>query len=433
MRKKVIFLILGIIIVLILVWIFTGRAKNNTVKEVLSASTVKRGDLLITVSGNGTLEAQKSLGILSKISGTVTFIVEEGKQVKEGEVLAKIDPSDYKNTYDQAYITYKNAEVSYEQAKLDYETQKRQLDQNLKDAQVTKDNALIEYKQAEKGLNRTQELFKKGVASQSDLDTAEATFEKAKNSYSQAEANYQLVKSNYNAELKNLDKNLEAAKLSLDKAKLELSNAKANLDNTVIKAPFSGIVSNVSVVVGDYISASTSLLTLLDAKNVELSLEVDETDIAKISVGLPVKVTLDAFPDDEFEGEVIRISPTAIISNNIPIFKVRVRIPNPDLKLKVGMSADGDIVLLERRDVLLLPLKAVKSTERRSYVEVLKQNGETELVRVTLGENDGINVIVESGLSEGDQVVLSSNSSANNTSGNAQIRIGIPGMGGPGR
>jgi len=230
--------------------------------------------------------------------------------------------------------------------------------------------------------------------------------------------------------LKTLNKNLEAAKLSLDKAKLELSNAKANLDNTVIKAPFSGIVSNVSVVVGEYISASKSLLTLLDAKNVELSLEVDETDIGKVSVGLPVKVTLDAFPDDEFEGKVIRISPTATISNNIPIFKVRVRIPNPDLKLKVGMSADGDIVLLERKNVLLVPLKVVRSTERRSYVEVLKQNGEIELVRVTLGEDDGINVIVESGLSEGDQVVLSYSSSTNKTtSGNAQIRVTIPGVG----
>lgn len=429
MKRKLFIIFVILILVGVGLWWGFGRAnKNGKNNLVLNTHTVRRGDLLITVSGSGTLEAERSLDITSKVSGTVTYVVEEGKRVREGEVLVKIDPIDYQNTYKQALIAYKNYENSYEQAKLSYEIQKRQLEKNLKDAQISRDNAYIEYQNAKDNLERIKELFKKGFASQSDLDTAEFNFERAKNSLAQAEANLRLVKENYDSQLKNLQKDLEASKLSLEKAKIDLSNAKRNLDNTIIKAPFSGIVSNVNIVRGQNISSSLVLMTLLDTKNMELYLEVDETDIGKVSVGLPVRITLDAFPDEEFEGKVIRISPTATIVNNIPIFKVRIRIPNEDLRLKVGMSADGDIILLERKNVLLVPLKAVQRTERRSYVEVARPNGERELVRVTLGEDDGTNVIVESGLKEGDIVVIPSSSAPSTDRRSQQMQIRIPGL-----
>jgi len=428
-KRNILLIVIAILIVIIGSWGIFGRSsKTSSNKTTITTYTVQRGDLLVTVSGSGTLEAERSLDIVSKVSGTVIYVIEEGKKVKAGDILVRIDPTDYQISYNQALISYKNAENSYEQAKLNYETQKRNLDKNLSDAQISRDNAFLEYQNAEKNLERIKELFEKGFVSQSDLDNAKLTLEKAKNSYTQAETNLKIVKSNYEAQLKNLQKDLEASKLSFERSKLDLQNAERNLANTVIRAPFAGIVANVKVVNGQIISNNTILMTLLDTDNVELSLEIDETDIGKVSLGLPVRVTLDAFPDEEFEGKVIRISPVATISNNIPIFKVRVKIPNPDLKLKVGMSADGDIILLEKKNVLLIPLKAVKKTERRSYVEVLKGDGTTELVRVTLGEDDGTNVIVESGLKEGDVIVLpSSSSTSRSTNQQMQIRIlGVP-------
>jgi len=427
-KRNILLIVIAILIVIIGSWGIFGRSsKTSSNKTTITTYTVQRGDLLVTVSGSGTLEAERSLDIVSKVSGTVIYVIEEGKKVKAGDILVKVDPTDYQISYNQALISYKNAENSYEQAKLNYETQKRNLDKNLSDAQISRDNAFLEYQNAEKNLERIKGLFEKGFVSQSDLDNAKLTLEKAKNSYTQAETNLKIVKSNYEAQLKNLQKDLEASKLSFERSKLDLQNAERNLANTVIRAPFAGIVANVKVVNGQIISNNTILMTLLDTDNVELSLEVDETDIGKVSLGLPVRVTLDAFPDEEFEGKVIRISPVATISNNIPIFKVRVKIPNPDLKLKVGMSADGDIILLEKRNVLLIPLKAVRKTERRSYVEVLKGDGTTELVRVTLGEDDGTNVIVESGLKEGDVIVLPSSSSTSRST-NRQMQIRIPGV-----
>lgn len=432
MKKRVFIIILLILFVIgIGIWFTFGknRSKGST-SNSLNTYTVRRGDLIITVSGNGTLEPEKSLDIVSRVSGSVVYVVDEGKFVKQGDILLKLDQSDYQNSYKQSLIAYQNAKISFEQTRLNYESQRKQLDKSLQDARINRDNANIEFQNAKRNLERIEELYRKGVASQSDLDNAKYTYEKAKNSLLQAESNYNLVKNNYENELKNLEKQLEVSKLNLDKAELELDNAKRNLENTVIRAPFSGVVTNVKVVSGQIISANSTLMTLIDTKNVYLNLEVDETDIGRVSIGLPVKVSLDAFPDEEFRGEVVSISPTATISNNIPIFKVKVRIPNNDGRLKVGMSADGDIILLERKNVLLVPLKAVQKTERRSYVEILKSDGTKEMVRVVLGEDDGSNVIIESGLKEGDVVVLPSSlpSSSSTTQRSGQFQIRIPGV-----
>ncbi|MCS7202184.1 MAG: efflux RND transporter periplasmic adaptor subunit [Dictyoglomus sp.] len=95
-----------------------------------------------------------------------------------------------------------------------------------------------------------------------------------------------------------MEKNLEGAKLSMEQSKLNLTNAEENLNNTIIKAPFSGIFVNISVKLGDIITSNRTLFTLLDTTNVELNLEVDETDIGKVSVGLPVRISSDAFSEE---------------------------------------------------------------------------------------------------------------------------------------
>jgi len=203
--RNILLIVIAILIVIIGSWSIFGRSsKTSSNKTTITTYTVQRGDLLVTVSGSGTLEAERSLDIVSKVSGTVIYVIEEGKKVKAGDILVKVDPTDYQISYNQALISYKNAENSYEQAKLNYETQKRNLDKNLSDAQISRDNAFLEYQNAEKNLERIKELFEKGFVSQSDLDNAKLTLEKAKNSYTQAETNLKIVKSNYEAQLKNL-------------------------------------------------------------------------------------------------------------------------------------------------------------------------------------------------------------------------------------
>jgi len=403
-RIVIVLVIIGLIVGGYL--IFRPKSSNNNPATSYNTYKVQRGDLVVSVSGSGVLYASKSLDITSSIGGTVLWVIDEGKSVKKGDLLVKIDPKDYKNAYEQAKLNYENAKLKLEQTQLSFETQKKQMNQDLKNAQISRDNAYLEFQRLKDQYQKSEELFKKGIISSDQLNSDKISYEKAKNSYEQAEANLQTIKLSYQIKLSQLEKDIESAKISLAQAKLNLDKAKADLDSTEIRAPFSGITANISVKEGDIITANKTLLSLMDMSNLELNLEVDQVDIGKIKVGLPVKVTCEAFPDKEFEGRVKSISPVARISNNIAIFDVKVSIPNKSMDLKPGMTVDGEIIILERNNVLLIPLRAVQKVGRRSYVEVLN-DGKTELVRVSLGEDDGTNVIVEDGLMEGQEIVVS--------------------------
>jgi HlyD family secretion protein len=406
MFKRILLIVILIVILVSSYFLFLKPKQNTSTKVEENTYTVQRGDLLLSVSGSGILEPSENMNIVSKVGGTIIFIIDEGKRVKKGDILAKIDPYDYQLAYSQAQLNYNTAKLRYEQAIMTLENQKKQSQQDLKNAQVNRDNAYMEYQRLKKQYENSQSLYKIGAISLDQLESDRNNYEKARNNYEQAELNLETVKLTSSSKVKQAEKDLESAKISLEQAKLNLENARNNLSNTVIKAPFSGIVTNVSAKIGQQVSSNFTLLSLIDIKEVELNLEIDETEIGKVKLGLPVRVNLDAFPDEEFEGKVIKISPTARLVNNIAIFDVRVNLPNPDEKLKPGMTADAEIILLERKNVLLIPLRAVKKVGRRNYVEVLNNEGKKDLVRVTLGEDDGTNVVVEDGLEVGMKVVL---------------------------
>jgi len=427
MTKKVIWIIV-IAVVLVSGWYFFFKRpkENNTSTTQIETYTAQRGDFTLSISADGTLEAAENLDITSKVSGNIIWIIDNGTRVKNGDVLVKLDPSDYQNAFEQARLNYKNAELKLEQSKFNLQTQKRQAEQDLKSAQISRDNAFLEYKRAEEQFKDSQKLYKSGAITLDQLETDKNNFEKALNSYNQAEANFQTLKSTSQMKLQQTEKDVELAEVAVAQARLNLDNAKTNLEDTQIKAPFSGVIANVEAKKGEMVVANNIvLLSLLDTRNIKLDLEVDEVDITKVSKGIPARITCDAFPDEEFSGKVKSISPNARIVNNIPIFDVDVEIPNISGKLRAGMSATGEVILSEKKNVLLIPLKAVKRVGRRAYVEVLKNNKDRELVRVTLGEDDGTSVIVKEGLEEGIEIVLTPSSTS---TGSTTRSPAIPGM-----
>ncbi len=390
----------------------SSRKAQKPAVASIETYTVSRGDLLVSVSGSGVLEAKDTVDVTSEVGGTVIWVVEEGSRVKKGDILCKIDPHDYELALTQAELNYKNARLKLEQAKIDLENQRKQLEQNLFDASISKDNTYIELQKTKRQLDDAERLYRVNAITLNELKTYRDNYNRALNSYTQALENIRLLESTKAYKLAQLEKSVALAESSLEQAKLDLDKAKLNLSKTIIYAPIDGIVADISVKRGGQnIAKETTLMSVLDTSTMKIKLEVDETDIPKVRIGLPVRVTCEAFPDKEFNGRVTNISPRATISNNIAIFKVQVEIPNPTGELRAGMTAEGEIILKEKRNVLLVPLKAVKRTERRAYVEVLKDNGEKELVRVTLGEDDGVNIVIEDGLKEGDKVVLASTSS----------------------
>ncbi len=310
MKKKRIILILVIVGILGLGgWILLGGSSGRT--EVAGPSgqvqrvvTVEKGDLNLLVSANGVVQPINKVEIRSKAGGQIVemnFI--EGQYVEKGDLLLLVDQTIAKND----------------------------LEQSRADLQVAEANLT----QSENSNNRTKELFLKQLVSQQEVD----------------QSNTELVR----------------AQAQLVKAKASLSNAEDKMRDTRIIAPASGLVLSKNVELGQIISSATSnvgggtlLATVANMDEVYVYTKVDEVDIGRVRVGQKAVVIADAFPDDRFEGRVIRIAPQGVTQQNVTSFDVIVQVRNENAKLKAGMSTSVDIEVFNRHGVLLAPNEALK-------------------------------------------------------------------------
>jgi RND family efflux transporter MFP subunit len=177
------------------------------------------------------------------------------------------------------------------------------------------------------------------------------------------------------------------------------------------------------------IAQGTNIVQIGDLSRMFVDVTVDETDIGKVEVGQPVDITIDAFPDEIFEGKVTKIEPQAVMEQNVVMVHVRVEIENPDARLKPGMSATCEFIIDKKEDVLCVPNQAVKEKGGRNFVTVVK-NGRQEDREVQIGlvGNDLTEIV--KGLKEGEEVITS----IIQTKKRAQtFPMGGPGMGPPRR
>ncbi|MCK5674002.1 MAG: efflux RND transporter periplasmic adaptor subunit, partial [Spirochaetales bacterium] len=227
--------------------------------------------------------------------------------------------------------------------------------------------------------------------------------------------------------------NLNSSNLDISQAALLLDIAKKNLENIHIRAPFSGVVLSINVISGDMVSKGTALLVFVDLSKVRLKAEVDEFDIAKVQKGQKVTITSDSLGDEKLGSKVESVSPGAEVINNISIFTVSTVLNNSEGKLKPGMSADLSILISADKGILV-PSKAVTSVRTRSYVKVYV-NEEIETKKVTVGADDGRNIVVLEGLEEGEFVVIPTvpgfqlPTTSSSSSGTSVIPVQIPGSG----
>jgi len=267
--------------------------------------------------------------------------------------------------------------------------------------------------------------------SRTDLSSKKALFESGAVSKDQVDAASRAVSDNEYAQ--------KSAELAVSQAVLALDTARQELANTAVKAPFAGVVLGSNLAPGDLISKSAVLITYADLSRVRLVAEVDEFDISKVIKGQGVTITSDALGGKILKSKVERISPAAEVINNISIFKVSTLLDNRDCKLKPGMSADISILISSDKGIVL-PSKAISTVRTRSYVKVYEE-GEIKTKRVTAGADDGINIVVLEGLTEGEIVVVpgtgtgtgtagfSLTGSNETTSGTSVIPIPVPGAG----
>jgi HlyD family secretion protein len=353
------------------------------------------GDLTVEVSATGTLQPLTQVDISSELSGVVRSVaVDENQQVKQGDVLAKLDTSKLEAQIERAEASSKAAAAAVETAQ-------------------------ITLKENEQALARASELTRKGMATQQALESATAERDRAKASLDSAQANLAIA----NADLK---------------------TQQADLAKSTIYAPIDGIVLTRSVDPGQTVASSLQAPVLFviaaDLRKMELKAAVDEADIGTVKPGQKARFTVDAFPERPFDATIRDIAYASVTTDGVVTYDARLDVDNGQMLLRPGMTATVSIVTEQANGVLTVPSAAFryrpslsrdrgfsffsmftgrggrgrwrdgqqeKPAEGFRTLYVLA-DGHPKRVDVKIGASDGDRTQVLSGLEEGDKVITDS-------------------------
>jgi HlyD family secretion protein len=200
--------------------------------------------------------------------------------------------------------------------------------------------------------------------------------------------------------------NLTVGDATLLQAQASLARAQAVYNNTVIRAPFDGVISSVDASMGEAVSISDSVVSLISNNNYEITVLVPEADIANLTIGDRAVVTFDAYDEEEFEAEVVFVTPSAETVEGVPVFEAKLEFKNQDERIRVGLSADVEIFAEERSDVFAVPSRAIIREVSGSFVRLLVDDDHIERVPVKTGLRSSEGLIeILSGLNEGDKVI----------------------------
>jgi HlyD family secretion protein len=254
-------------------------------------------------------------------------------------------------------------------------------------------------------MDRARQLKSQGLIAQALLEDAERTYQTSLNKQMTALRNINVSRAE-----------IARAKAGVAEAQATLDRADENLRNSTIVSPMDGIVLSRDVEVGDAVSSilvlgsqATKIMTLGDVSDVYVLGKVDEADIGKVYLSQPARIVVESFKDKKFVGKVTKISPLGVEKDNVTTFEVRVSIRNPSGELKANMSANAEIILEEKKNVLLVPESAVVyDRQRNTSLEVpdLANEKGRRQVACKLGISNGVKTELVSGLKEGEKVIL---------------------------
>lgn len=201
------------------------------------------------------------------------------------------------------------------------------------------------------------------------------------------------------------DEQVAIVQAQVEQARISVDTAQARLDDATLVAPFAGAVTAVHVAVGEW--ATGAAVELIDTDSLEVVLNVDEVDVGQVSVGTETSITLEAWPDQQLQGQVVAIAPRGSVNSGIVTYDVRIRLSTGDLPIRTGMTANAQLITAERSDVLLVPNRAITVDRQAAKYYVYRMDGDGPAkTEVTIGLRDGDYTEVRSGLSAGERVVL---------------------------
>ena len=361
-KKKTLVIVAVAAIAALAVWLLSGGKKEE--KITFDTAAVAPANIMNSITATGTIEPVTSVTVGTQVSGIVSkLFVDYNSVVKKGQVIAELDKTNLMSQLNTA-----KTQLATAQSQLNYQT--------------------ANYK-------RYKTLFEKGLVAADDFDNAKLSYTQAKE--------------------------------QVASAKEEVQRAQTNLGYATITSPIDGVVLSKSVEEGQTVAASFStpeLFTIAqDLTNMQVVADVDEADIGDVKEGERVTFTVDAYPDDTFEGEVKQVRQEATTTNNVVTYEVVISAPNADLKLKPGLTANVTIYTAERKGVLSVPSKALRFTPQKETVGKMKivdvanaknkvwtiEGNSIVAHKVNIGMTDGTNTQIVGGIAEGIKVVTGLN------------------------
>jgi HlyD family secretion protein len=372
--------------------IFAALRPNHQI-DPSKLATVTRGDLARSVVATGKIEPLAKVEVKSKASGIVEKIFADyGDRVKQGQILVELDKEQLRARSAEARANLQAADAAVESAQATYE--RTVVDAQGPDLPFLKST-----------VERDRKLAADGLVSASILDDAEKAYQMALNKQLSAQRNVAVSRSD-----------IARAKAQVAQNQAALDSAEEDLRNSTIVSPMEGLVLARDVEVGDAVSSililgsqATNVMTLGDVSEVYVKGKVDEADISKVYLGQRARIVVESLKDKKFEGKVTKISPLGVEKDNVTTFEVRVSIQNPTGELKANMSANAEIILEERHNILQIPESAVVyDKDRHTFIEVPDAGSKTgrQKLAVKLGISNGIKTELLEGLKEGQQVIL---------------------------
>lgn len=360
MKNKKIWMAVGAVAVIAIVaWALSGGKKEETVE--FETAKAERQNIHTTITATGTIEPVTSVTVGTQVSGIVSKLyVDYNSVVKKGQIIAELDKTNLTSELNRA-----KADLTSAESTLNYETANFQ---------------------------RYQTLFDKGLVSANDYENAKLSYQKAR----------QAVAS----------------------SKESVQKAQTNLGYATITSPIDGVVLSKSVEEGQTVAASFNTPELFniaqDLTDMRVIADIDEADIGGVKEGQRVSFTVDAFPDDKFEGQVTQVRQQATTTSNVVTYEVVISAPNKDLKLKPGLTANVTIYTLEKNDVLAVPSKALRFIPNEALLKKGEQIEDVEAPlkvwtlegntfkahKVETGTTNGMLTEIVSGISEGTDVLV---------------------------
>jgi HlyD family secretion protein len=395
-RKRRRWIVSGVATVVLLVGAFfalSAALRPNNQIDASKLNSVERGDIARSVVATGKIQPKTKVEVKSKASGIVKqILVDYGTFVKQGQILVELDKEELQARMREAQANLQAAQAAMESAEAAHARN-----------QVEAEGPDLPFLKA--GMERARNLYQEGLMAKSLVEDAEKAYQLALNKQMIALRNVKVTFAE-----------ISRAKAQVAQAQAALDRAQEDLRYSTIVSPMDGLVLSRNVEVGDAVSSilvlgsqATLVMNLGDVSDVYVLGKVDEADIGKVYFGQQARIVVESFKEKKFEGKVTKISPLGVEKDNVTTFEVRVSIHNPGGELRANMTANAEIILEEKHNVLIVAENAViYDKDRNSSLELpdpKAANGRRKIA-VKLGISNGVKTELMGGLEEGQKVIL---------------------------